>query len=624
MNLNFKKAPQIVLIFFVTVLLLVGVLNAPSKIALAQGNQDDETILMSKAKSVAQVYLAVDAKRIIIADLQINDAWATGHIIVTAVGNGGPDLLLLIGKKSLLGWAVTIDGQTEYSTWAKSLPSELKSPEIESSQFEIQTIKGASAWVEQPELAFPWTAGQTWKFTGGPHTNSGKAGRPWSSLDFSPYGTASWFVRASAPGVVSYSTACLNFVKITHTNGWQTGYYHLSGILVKNGQTVAKGTILGKASTLHGCGGSATGAHVHFSLRKSGVYQEWNNRYIGAYYVRDGTAQYKGCLQRVNDSKKFCQWTLVSNTGAVGLGIPGTPVLVSPTGVISVNNVTFKWNATYAVVNYRIQIATDATFATPLVSALTGTQASYSITMLNDGTYYWRVRGENFSNLGPWAVTGSFIKRTITSTPTSTATVTATSVIVPSTYTPTPTETTTETPTPTLTATVTPTPTPTSIVTPAPIIIEAVLTPPYGTCSATSWIRLTGGNGGTYIYLTLNTNVPANSTNSGKWTPNLPIPGQYKVEAFVAYHGQVTWPCAPSGTIGWDTSDARYKVYSGGSLVQTVTVDQKPLSNQWANLGTYSFQAGTNNYVILTDLNGEAQLTRTVSYNVVKFTYVGP
>ncbi|MGC1374734.1 MAG: protein kinase [Anaerolineales bacterium] len=185
----------------------------------------------------------------------------------------------------------------------------------------------------------------------------------------------------------------------------------------------------------------------------------------------------------------------------------------------------------------------------------------------------------------------------------------------------------------TLTVTLSPTPreiaeiTPTvaSPFTPTPIIVNAAISPDFGACSTQHWYKIAGaGYDGTDIYLTLNTNVQANSTNSARWTPNLPIAGQYKVEMFAAFHRQITWQCVPNTTIGYDTSDARYTVYMGGSLLQTVAIDQKPLNNQWATIGTYSFPAGASSYVILNDLNGESQLTRTISFNVLRFTYVGP
>lgn len=176
---------------------------------------------------------------------------------------------------------------------------------------------------------------------------------------------------------------------------------------------------------------------------------------------------------------------------------------------------------------------------------------------------------------------------------------------------------------PTPTSTLTPTITPTPVI--APVIVNAAISPAYnGTCSD-GWYKFSGaGYGGTDLYLTLNTNVPSDSMNSARWTPNLPLAGQYKVEAFVANHAPIaSWPCLYT-RISWDTSDAQYQVYPNGSLLQTVSIDQKPLDNQWATIGTYSFSAGAGNYVILTDLNSESSWTRTISFNVLRFTYVGP
>jgi hypothetical protein len=209
---------------------------------------------------------------------------------------------------------------------------------------------------------------------------------------------------------------------------------------------------------------------------------------------------------------------------------------------------------------------------------------------------------------------------TSTRTPTATLAKTATPTGSPpvKTFTPTTTATPTQAKTPTATVTGIPS------VTPAPIIVNAALVPAYDTCASSSWYQLAGaGYGATDLYLTLNTNIQTNSTNSARWTPNLPLDGQYKVEAFVAAHSSIIW-CSPAISIGYDTSDARYKVYPGGSLSQTVVIDQKPLNDQWAAIGTYRFAAGAGNYVILTDFNGEPQATRTVSFSVLRFTYVGP
>jgi murein DD-endopeptidase MepM/ murein hydrolase activator NlpD len=57
------------------------------------------------------------------------------------------------------------------------------------------------------------------------------------------------------------------FILIDHGNGFQTLYAHLSAIDVEAGTSVAKGTRIGAV----GATGNATGPHLHFEIRKSGV-----------------------------------------------------------------------------------------------------------------------------------------------------------------------------------------------------------------------------------------------------------------------------------------------------------------------------------------------------------------
>jgi hypothetical protein len=94
------------------------------------------------------------------------------------------------------------------------------------------------------------------------------------------------------------------------------------------------------------------------------------------------------------------------------------------------------------------------------------------------------------------------------------------------------------------------------------------------------------------------------------------------VEAYIGHHGTVNWVC-PTATVSQNTSKARYTIqYSGGKT--TVTVDQSPLDNAWANLGEFSFIVGRTGYVSLTDITGDADATSFVVYNVLRFTWVGP
>ncbi len=76
-------------------------------------------------------------------------------------------------------------------------------------------------------------------------------------------------VYAAADGVVTFVGWLRGYGKvivIKHKKGFETRYAHLSKILVKNGQHVKKGQVIGKV----GKTGIATGPHLHFEIRKYG------------------------------------------------------------------------------------------------------------------------------------------------------------------------------------------------------------------------------------------------------------------------------------------------------------------------------------------------------------------
>jgi hypothetical protein len=137
------------------------------------------------------------------------------------------------------------------------------------------------------ELRLPWSAGETWFLTSGPHSTKRAA------LDFAPpnldprtgklyadpcsrkRGDLYW-VRAAADG---YFTAVLKkncpCVQIRHDDGTTTNYFHLRRSSVKKlgykvGDPVRAGQALGHPSCEVGprkCGAThpASGVHVHFS-----------------------------------------------------------------------------------------------------------------------------------------------------------------------------------------------------------------------------------------------------------------------------------------------------------------------------------------------------------------------
>lgn len=79
-------------------------------------------------------------------------------------------------------------------------------------------------------------------------------------------------IKAADDGVVtyaSYSGSYGNIVKLSHGNGLETWYAHCDTMSVSVGQVVSKGETIATV----GITGRATGYHLHFEVRKSGVPQ---------------------------------------------------------------------------------------------------------------------------------------------------------------------------------------------------------------------------------------------------------------------------------------------------------------------------------------------------------------
>jgi LasA protease len=113
-----------------------------------------------------------------------------------------------------------------------------------------------------PALALPFEAGQQ-VYSAGIHSDDGSTGVE-NAIDFSP---ADKTVRAPLAGTVHLQhCAGGDWVTIDRDGGWRTGYYHMEAIKVTDGEHVETGAELGSTGNALPCGGSSTGAHVHFTL----------------------------------------------------------------------------------------------------------------------------------------------------------------------------------------------------------------------------------------------------------------------------------------------------------------------------------------------------------------------
>ncbi len=76
-------------------------------------------------------------------------------------------------------------------------------------------------------------------------------------------------IRATADGVITRATRYMGYgkmVHISHGYGMATRYAHMSEILVRPGQRVNRGDVIGKV----GSTGRSTGPHLHYEVFKSG------------------------------------------------------------------------------------------------------------------------------------------------------------------------------------------------------------------------------------------------------------------------------------------------------------------------------------------------------------------
>lgn len=125
--------------------------------------------------------------------------------------------------------------------------------------FWAPTAVGAGTF---PAFGLPFESGQR-VYSAGIHSDNGSSGVK-NAIDFSPMDKT---VRAPLAGTVRLQHCSGgDWVTIDHVDGWRTGYYHMEGISVTDGQQVAAGDVLGKTGNALPCGGSSTGAHVHFTL----------------------------------------------------------------------------------------------------------------------------------------------------------------------------------------------------------------------------------------------------------------------------------------------------------------------------------------------------------------------
>jgi len=164
----------------------------------------------------------------------------------------------------------------------------------------------------QPELILPIEFGETWAFTGGPHSGWG-VGEPKAALDFAPpvmsgrCDTAPSWTVAVAEGLVVRSETGQVMIDLDgdgdERTGWNIFYLHIATEdRVPLGTYVNRGDEIGHPSCE---GGRSTGAHIHLARKYNG---EWIPSEgvlafnLEGWIAHNGIEDYRGTLVRGNQT----------------------------------------------------------------------------------------------------------------------------------------------------------------------------------------------------------------------------------------------------------------------------------------------------------------------------------
>lgn len=161
---------------------------------------------------------------------------------------------------------------------------------------------------QQPNLALPFSVGERWSFTGGPHS-AWQTGTPWGAIDFAPItgephcAISTRWVTASSPGLVVRSDHNVVAIDLDgdgdEGTGWVLIYQHIADKdRVDTGVWLAQDEPLGHPSCE---GGQASGTHVHFARKFNG---EWLGvgeplpLFLSGWQVIGSATRYAGTLQK--------------------------------------------------------------------------------------------------------------------------------------------------------------------------------------------------------------------------------------------------------------------------------------------------------------------------------------
>ncbi len=168
-----------------------------------------------------------------------------------------------------------------------------------------------------PSLSLPWSRGELWYFTGGPH-GAWNEGSAWAALDFVPdegylgCQVASSWATAAAPGLIIYSQegeVLLDLDSDGHEQtGWVLFYLHIAAEgRVAVGTRVKQGDPIGHPSCE---GGLAESTHLHLARKYNGEWIAADGPLpfvLSGWQAHSGGVPYEGTLTRGQEERTACE-----------------------------------------------------------------------------------------------------------------------------------------------------------------------------------------------------------------------------------------------------------------------------------------------------------------------------
>lgn len=182
-------------------------------------------------------------------------------------------------------------------------------------QYAIEPLIPADATC--PTLVLPWSEGEMWYYTGGPH-GAWSDGSAWAALDFVPdegylgCQPAAAPARAAAPGLVVYSQDGEVMVDLDgdghEQTGWVLFYLHIASEgRAPMGSHVAQGDPIGYPSCE---GGFSESTHLHLARKYNGEWIAADGPLpfvlSGWHFLSAGTA-YEGTALRGAEERTACE-----------------------------------------------------------------------------------------------------------------------------------------------------------------------------------------------------------------------------------------------------------------------------------------------------------------------------